>query len=94
MTATVPTPIARHHLTAYVMAAVAAVTLVLALVIGIAVADSDSGTTFPRTSSGVQQELPTRFGEGRPSSPDAIEHQAVNDPARYGSPDAAEEWNR
>jgi hypothetical protein len=42
----------------------------------------------------VQQELPTRFGEGRPSSPDAIEHQAVNDPARYGSPDAAEEWNR
>jgi hypothetical protein len=93
MTATVPTPIARHHLTAYVMAAVAAVALVVALVIGFAVADSDSSTTVPRTSRGVQ-ELPQRFAEGRPSSPDAIEHRATNDPALYGSPDAAEEWNR
>ena len=53
-----------------------------------AVAGSDSGTDVPVTSSGVRQELPTRPG------PDAIEHRAVTDPARYGSPDAAEEWNR
>jgi hypothetical protein len=90
MTVTVPAEISRH-IGAYVGAAVAAVALVVAIVLGMAIADSDS--TPAVRSSTVQQELPTRFGEGR-GSPDAIEHRAVNDPARYGSPDAAEEWNR
>jgi hypothetical protein len=105
---TVPAPTDKHLLV-YVAVAIAAVALVASVLIGMAVADSGSGTDFTRTGSGVSQELPTRFGEGRSSSasttghstdpvfhgsPDAIERQATSDPARYGSPDAAEEWNR
>jgi hypothetical protein len=82
---TIPAPIPRqHHLLVYVGLAVAAVALVASVFIGMALAGSDSGTDFPTTSSGVHQELPTRFGE----------HRTAVDPARYASPDAAEEWNR
>jgi hypothetical protein len=88
MTITVPAEISRHF-GAYLAAAVAAVALVVALVVGFAVVDSDSPSGAVTTGrSGVSQELPTR------GSPDAIERRTLDDPARYGSPDAAEEWNR
>jgi hypothetical protein len=90
MAVTVHTPIARH-LFVYVMAAVAAVALVASVLVGMAIADSDSDPApASRTSSGSVHEAPSTFD----GSPDAIERRATSDPARYGSPDAAEEWNR
>ena len=89
MTVTVPTPISRHR-RAYVVAAVAAVALVISVLVGLAITDTDSSPAVTRTGSGVAQELPSRFS----GSPDAVERRALDDPARYGSPDAAEEWNR
>jgi hypothetical protein len=83
-------PISRQFLI-YVGAAVAAVALVVSVLVGMAIADSDSSPATGSTPSAVQESTFTRFSEG---SPDAIEHRSVNDPARYGSPDAAEEWNR
>jgi hypothetical protein len=90
MAVTVPAPIPRHLLT-YVVGAVAAIALVVSVLVGMAVADSDSGPATGSTPTAAQDSTSTRFSEG---SPDAIEHRSVNDPARYGSPDAAEEWNR
>jgi len=89
MTVTVPAPVSRH-LVIYVAAAVAAVALVLSVLIGLAVADSDS-TPAARTTSATVSDPPGRFDRG---SPDAVERRGADDPARYGSPDAAEEWNR
>lgn len=89
MTYTIPASFSRHF-TAYVVAAAAALALVISIVLGMAIADSDSSPVVRSSSNGgVQQELPT--------TPDALERRALNDlddPARYGSPDAAEEWNR
>lgn len=90
MAVPVPAPISRHFLI-YVGAAVAAVALVVSLLVGMAIADSDSSPATGATPAAVQESTFTRFTEG---TPDAIEHRALNDPARYGSPDAAEEWNR
>ena len=90
MAFTVPAPISRHPLT-YVAAAAAAVALVVALLLGMALTDSDSSPASGTTPPAVQESTSFRFSEG---SPDAIEHRSVNNPARYGSPDAAEEWNR
>jgi hypothetical protein len=90
MAVSVPAPISRHlHL--YIAAAVAAFALVIAVLAGMAVFDSDSTPVRSSNPPAVQESTFTRFSEG---SPDAIEHRATNDPARYGSPDAAEEWNR
>ena len=89
MTVTIPAEISRH-ITAYVVAALAALALVVSLVVGMAIADSDSSPAV-RSDSSTVQELPSRLTDG---SPDAIEHRAANDPFRYGSPEAAEEWNR
>ncbi len=83
-------PIARHLLTC-VLAAVAAVVLAISLVVGFDIADSDSSPTVSDTgSSSVVQELPSRFSEGRPGTADTLDDTA----GRYGSPDAAEEYNR
>ncbi|MBA2626247.1 MAG: hypothetical protein H0U89_11680 [Acidimicrobiia bacterium] len=87
---TVQDPMPRHLLT-YVVAAVAAVVLAISLVVGFSIADSDSSPTVSDTgSSSVVQELPSRFSEGRSGSPGALDDAA----SRYGSPDAAEEYNR
>jgi hypothetical protein len=56
-----------------------------------AIADSDSSPVTDSTPAAVHESTFARFSEG---SPDAIEHRAANDPQRYGSADAAEEWNR
>jgi hypothetical protein len=90
MAVTVPAPNPRHLLT-YVVGAVAAIALVVALLVGMDVADSDSGPKTGTTPTATDESTSTRFSEG---SPDAIEHRSASDPARYGSPDAAEEWNR
>jgi hypothetical protein len=90
MAVTVPAPISRHLLI-YVAGALAAVALVVSVLVGMAIADSSSSPATGSTPTDVQESTSTRFSEG---SPDAIEHRAANDPARYGSPDAAEEWNR
>jgi hypothetical protein len=87
---TVPAPHNRHLVT-YVIATVVALTLVLAVLVGFSIADSDSSPAVGRTGSEAGQELPAHLSDG---TPDALERRALNDPARYGSPDAAEEWNR
>jgi len=87
---TIQGPMPRHFL-AYVMAAVAAVVLAISLVVGFSIADSDSSPTVSDTgSSSVVQELPSRFSEGRPGTAATVD----DDASRYGSPDAAEEYNR
>ena len=90
MAVTVHTPISRHFYL-YVMAAVAAVALVVSVLVGMAIADSGSDPVpATRSVTGSVHEAPSDFD----GSPDAIEHRTAGDPQRYGSPDAAEEWNR
>ena len=43
-----------------------------------------------RSATGSVHNAPSDFD----GSLDAIERRATTDPNRYGSPDAAEEWNR
>ena len=62
MSVTVPVPIARH-LTSYLVAAVAAVALALAVVAALVVANDDASPS-PRSHSSVTEELPSRFSEG------------------------------
>jgi len=90
MAVTIQTPSSRHFFV-YLMAAVAAMALVVSVLVGMAIADSGSDPVpAGRTSTGSVHNAPSDFD----GSLDAIEHRATNDPARYGSPDAAEEWNR
>jgi hypothetical protein len=92
MSVTVPAPIT-HHVTAYVVAALAAVALVVSLAVGMAIAGSDSTSTVRHSGSGVTQELPTRFGEGRSTSQDLVGRPAPTDSARHAA-NAAAERNR
>jgi len=90
MAVTIQTPSSRH-LYVYVMAAVAAMALVVSVLVGMAIADSGSDPVpVGRQSTGSVHNAPSDFD----GSPDAFERRATTDPARYGSPDAAEEWNR
>ncbi len=93
MTVTVPDPITRH-LFAYVAAAVVAVALLISVVAGLAIADSDSTPAVNDTDTGLSWEISSRFSDDRIGSPDALERRALDDPRRYGSADAAEEYNR
>lgn len=93
MAVTVPAPTTRH-LFAYVVAAVVGVVLVISVVVGLAITGSDSSPAVGDTGTNLSQEIPGRFSEGRIGSPDAIERRALDDPRRYGSPDAAEEYGR
>ena len=89
MTVTVPAPITRH-LFAYLAAAVVAVALLVSVIAGFAIADSDSGPAVRDTGAGVSQETPSRFADGHIGSADALERRALDDPPGYGSADAAE----
>jgi hypothetical protein len=92
MTVTVPAPITRH-LTAYLVAAVAAVALVASLAIGMAIAGSGSTSSVRHTESGVVQEPPSRFVEGRSPSQDLVGRSTATDSAQHAA-NAAAERNR
>jgi hypothetical protein len=93
MTVTVPAPITRH-LSAYLAAAVVVVALLFAAVVGVIATDSDSSPAVRETGTNLSTDIPSRFDVGRIGSPDALERRALDDPRRYGSPEAAEAYLR
>ena len=64
MAVTVAAPITRHFVPQLIVL-LTAVVLAVALVVGFAIADHDSSPAVRDTGSGVPQELPSRFSEGR-----------------------------